>query len=178
MTTREIIENILPISADSHKVTKNLLGYMETPRFDYKEWQRHEDRKFYTLLSKMRHEKLIERNSVGGELWKLTKKGFKRLKSILEYSPTDELPNGDYSKEKSKELILVVFDIPEKIKHKRIWLRRCLRNLEFQMLQRSVWIGKYKIPDSFIYDLKDLKILPYVHILTVQESGSLSNLDI
>lgn len=177
-TTREVIEGIFPISPDTYKVTKNLLGYMETPKFDYKEWRRQEEKKFYALLSKMHSEKLIEKRGGIDSLWKLTEKGLGRLAHILEYPSSSELPNRNYDKEKSKELILVIFDIPEKFKHKRVWLRKCLRNFEFQMLQRSVWIGKYEIPGSFIHDLRDLKILSYIHILTVQKSGSLLNFSI
>jgi len=178
LTAKEIIESIVPISADSYKVTKNLLGYMEAPKFNHGEWQRQETKKFYVLLSKMRRDNLIDKEEERGGLWKLTKTGADRLDYILKCQSVNNLPDGNYEKEKSGELTLVVFDIPEKFKHKRIWLRERLRDLGFQMLQRSVWIGKYKIPESFIYDLRDLKILDYIHILAVRKSGSLVNLGI
>ena len=34
---KEILESIVPTDPNTYKVTKNLLGYMEVPKFNYKE---------------------------------------------------------------------------------------------------------------------------------------------
>ena len=178
LTAMEILEAILPTSRDTYKVTKNMLGYMDVPRFDYKDWQRQEEKKFYVLLAKMRREALIVKRKIGKKtFWESTGKGLKRLGLVLK-SLSLNLPEKNYKKEKSNDLTLIVFDIPEKFKYKRVWLRKYLRNLGFQMLQRSVWIGKYKIPEDFIHDLRELKILSNTHILKIQKTGSLVNFDL
>ena len=150
LTAKEILEDILP-SADTYKVTKRLLGYMNEPKFDYKAWQRQEEKKFYTILSKMRHEGLIKKGSFGSKIFlELTKKGVRHFKRISGF-PGAILPEKEYKKEKSNDLNLIIFDIPEKYRHKRVWLRKYLINLGFQMLQKSVWIGKYEVPEDFIW---------------------------
>ncbi len=45
------------------------------------------------------------------------------------------------------------------------------------MAQKSVWIGKTKVPQKFLNDLDDLDISDYVEIFTVNKSGSLRKLD-
>ncbi len=177
LTAMEILEDILP-SPDTYRVTKKLLGYMDEPKFDYKAWQRQEEKKFHTLLSKMRHDGLIKKERFDSKnFWELTKKGLKHFEKISGF-PKIILPERKYKKEKSNDLTLVVFDIPEKYKHKRAWLRKYLIDLGFQMLQRSVWIGKYEVPEDFIYDLKELNILDNMHILKVHKTGSLLNFDL
>jgi|SRR3989344_1728647 len=178
LTAIEILEAVWPSSSDTYKVTKNLLGHMDVPKFDYKAWQRQEEKKFYTLLSKMRHEELIKKESLNGKIfWELTKKGLKHFENISGF-PKIILPQKKYAKEKSNDLTLIVFDIPEKYRHKRVWLRKYLIDLGFQMLQKSVWIGKYEVPEDFIYDLKELGILDNMHILKVHKTGSLLNFDL
>lgn len=83
------------------------------------------------------------------------------------------LPNNQYKKEFEKEFKIIIFDIPEKEHRKRWWLRSVLKNLGFRILQKSVWIGKSKIPEELILDFKKLNILPYVEIFTIKKMGSL-----
>ncbi len=177
-TAAEILEAFRLSSPDAFKVTKNLLGHMDVPKFDYAAWKRQEEKKFYTLLSKMRHEGLIKKEKFeNGKIWELTKKGFNHLEKISGF-PGIVLPQKKYKKEKSNDLTLIVFDIPEKYKYKRAWLRKYLIDLGFQILQKSVWIGKYEIPEDFLYDLKDLNLLDNMHILKVNKTGSLLNFDL
>ena len=44
------------------------------------------------------------------------------------------------------------------------------------MLQRSVWVGKCKLPDELMDDLNTIGLLPYVEILAVTKRGSLKEL--
>ena len=72
--------------------------------------------------------------------------------------------------------MIVVFDVPEKERRKRDWLRSVLKRLELKMVQKSVWIGKVKIPKELLDDLFNLKLLDYVEIFEVSKSGSLRQL--
>ena len=54
-------------------------------------------------------------------------------------------------------------------------LRDILRMLGFNLIHKSVWIGKVKLPERFIADLQRLGILEYVEILEVTKSGTLES---
>ena len=173
LTTLEFLETVLPTFPDSYKVTKNLLGYMDVPKFDYKKWKREEEKRFYALLAKLRKEGFVKKKKFNAEiLWQLTAAGLEKLK-VLNENMQDVLPKRQYLKKKSKDLIVVIFDIPEKLKYKRVWLRQQLKNLEFKLLQKSVWVGYWQIPEDFIHDLREIRILPCVHILKVYKTGLL-----
>lgn len=108
----------------------------------------------------------------GKDKYKITKKGITKKRNLLlkyAYLRTDK-------KEKSLHPILVSFDIPEKFRKKRRWIREVLRNLDFKLVHRSVWIGFTKIPESFIKDLHELKIDKFVEIIELSGKGTLKRL--
>lgn len=78
-----------------------------------------------------------------------------------------------YPAEKGKVLKIIAFDIPEKERSKREWLYFVLKNLGFEMLQKSVWIGQNKVPQEMIRDLSKLGLLNNVEIFEVLRKGSL-----
>ena len=123
---------------------------------------------FYSLLSHLKKDGLLE--SKNGK-WSITSPGKGKYKSILK-----RLPLAQYKKEQDPNLKIVIFDIPEKERYKRDWLRGRLLGMNFKMLQKSVWAGKVKLPKEFIEDLRDLKLIRYVEIFAVTKSGSLRNL--
>jgi len=69
----------------------------------------------------------------------------------------------------TEEWIMVFFDIPEKLKSKRNTLRRRLKELEFQQLQKSIWITQYDIVDFLKKELKELQVNSFVKFLVVKE---------
>ncbi len=69
-----------------------------------------------------------------------------------------------------KKIRVVVFDIPEKEKSIRDWLRTELGLLTFKPLQKSVYIGKYPMPDDLYQDLIKNDIFNDVHIFTINEA--------
>jgi len=81
----------------------------------------------------------------------------------------------DFTKEHSDALKkwdgkirLVIFDIPEKKAHLRNLIRDELRILNYQYLQKSVYVGKAPLPLSFYQNLKELKIDKYFYIFIVK----------
>jgi len=78
-----------------------------------------------------------------------------------------------YIKKNSDINILVIFDIPEKYSPKRRWLRDVLTYLDYEMAQKSVWIGKKILPDNFIEDLYEQKINTYIEIFEVSKMGTM-----
>lgn len=177
-TTAELLD-VLPGYSETYRMMrKKIAGHMDIPKFDYKEWQKENEKRFYNLLSHLKKEGLVEKKRTNKQsFWQITKGGLRRLK-FLEAKPIKQLPTIPYRKEPDNDWNLIIFDIPEKLKNKRVWLRGQLKLMGFQILQKSVWIGKYKIPEGFIHDLKDLNILSYTHILKVHKRGSLINLNL
>jgi len=59
----------------------------------------------------------------------------------------------DFQKGTLKNLLLI-YDIPENRKKERDWFRRQLKNFNFIMIQRSVWVGPSPLPKDFLDYLK------------------------
>ena len=72
--------------------------------------------------------------------------------------------------------MIFAFDVPEKEKRKRGWLRTVLRRLDFTMIQKSVWVGKSKIPQEFLEDIYRFKMVDFVEIFEVSKTGSLRHI--
>ncbi|MEX1014777.1 MAG: hypothetical protein WDZ80_06480 [Candidatus Paceibacterota bacterium] len=117
---------------------------------------------FISFISRLKKQGLIKEDE---DIYKLTTKGRDKLKKML--------PTLVYKKEESKDLSVVIFDIPEKHRKKRYWLRSVLQNLDFKMKQQSVWVGKSKIPKDFIEDIHNLKLDEYIEIFKVTSHGTL-----
>lgn len=94
--------------------------------------------RFYDLLYRLRKDELVKKGNNGKKfLIELTNKGrevLDKLRNKRQYNPS----RINYKPERDNTLKIIIFDIPETERTKRAWLRDVLRNLEFQMLQRSV----------------------------------------
>lgn len=64
---------------------------------------------------------------------------------------------------------VVIFDIPEKKKHLRNWLREELYLLKYEKLQKSVFVGKFPLPKDLIKEIKNKKINKFVDYLLVEK---------
>ena len=69
-----------------------------------------------------------------------------------------------------KKIRIVIFDIPEYRRRARVWLRKELLLLKFKPLQKSVYIGKYPIPDELYQDIIKNEIFKDVHIFTMDKA--------
>lgn len=59
----------------------------------------------------------------------------------------------NFKKDMPKNLLLM-YDIPHAKKKERDWFRRQLKNFDFIMIQKSVWVGPSPLPTEFIVYLK------------------------
>jgi hypothetical protein len=135
-----------------------------------------EKRKNLKLLCKLKREGLLTERISGNEKYlSLTANGKKKLIE-LKNRRNNKLPANKYQKVAGNTLIVVVFDVPERERHKRNWLRAVLMRLGLKMIQQSVWIGKTKIPQDFMDDLVEMGMTDYVEILGVNKSGSLKHI--
>lgn len=141
------------------------------------EQQRQEQRQrewhnVYALLRKLQQDGLVvKKQRKNNLLWRLTPAGIKTLIHLDKRMP---LPVPRYATTPSGHLIIVTFDIPEKMRRKRKWLRDVLRNNYFSMMHKSVWIGKRTLPKAFIADLHRHNLLRCVRILSVRTMGNIS----
>ena len=135
-----------------------------------------QQRRFYDLMYHLREDNLVENTNKNGKLLiKLTRKGQGALTKLRKRQETS-LPACSYKSENDGILKIVIFDIPEKERKKRLWLCAALRDLHFTILQKSVWVGKIKLPDEFIRNLNELHMVSFVEIFAINKAGSLKKL--
>ncbi|MDP2637290.1 MAG: hypothetical protein Q8P03_01615 [bacterium] len=142
--------------------------------------EREEAQRFYSLLALMKRQGLIERREKKGakgrqSVWKITKRGLEKLFAVREkkkFSSARVL----YEQKNDSVVRVVVFDVPERERYKRVWLRTALLALGFSFCQQSVWVGKRKIPERFLEDLRDREMLSYIQIFEVTKQGSLERM--
>jgi DNA-binding transcriptional regulator PaaX len=123
---------------------------------------------FYATLSRLKSQGLLSHEKRG--IWRITKQGKAFAEKISRY-----LDYESWKREKTDSRVLIIFDIPELQRKKRDYLRLELRYLDFEPLQKSVWIGKRPLPPAFIAYLRDMNLLSHVHILAIQKKGTLSH---
>lgn len=153
-------------------------GYAYTQK---QRWQRYERRlqgkelfleqkAFSSFLSRLKKDGLIMKTE---NEWKITPKGIKKSLFLTLMRKRQEIVLNSTAMPAGKH-ILIIFDIPEAHRKKRAWLRWILRDLGYSMIQRSVWMGDQKVPESFLEVIKDLKIAPYIEIFEVSKLGTLA----
>lgn len=112
----------------------------------------------YQGLRRLKAQGIVKKTGIN---FMLTEKG----KEIIEKIIGRELI---LKKKWDKQYRLVIFDIPEKKRNARNWLRSELYMLEYIQLQMSVFIGKHPLPEDIIRDIASHKIEKYVNYLLVK----------
>jgi hypothetical protein len=175
----DLLDIIFSDRYTSYRKARRSLHY-GPPQFksDWAEWYR-KRRAFHALLQKLKNEGFIKKeNPRKNSPWSITKLGLKRLAFIKNKKKERQNQPWKYQKETGSGLLIVSFDVPEKEREKRYWLRSALCSLDFKKIQQSVWAGTAKLPEEFITDLKAHKMLSYVHIFSVSQSGTISEKEV
>ncbi|MBM3257261.1 MAG: CRISPR-associated endonuclease Cas2 [Candidatus Liptonbacteria bacterium] len=123
----------------------------------------------YNILAWLEQDGFIERKE---KKFFTTFQGSRYLKKLLERKKK-ALPPPQYVITKSVTTIIVAFDIPEKERRKREWVRQALRRIGCMMLQKSLWVGRVKVPREFLDDLAKLGLIEAVEIFEIGKKGSL-----
>lgn len=166
-----IVEAILKIflsgKADSYREMRRQLFYPTLPRYS-KPIPKKEV--IASTIWRLKNQGLIK---IEGKRYLITEKGKQYLKIITKR--IFNLPDhGGYHKAVSDDKsLIVIFDIPEKQKKKRHWLRIELKILNFEPLQKSVWVGHGPLPKQFIDKLVNIGIFDYIHIFEIKKLGTL-----
>ncbi len=120
-----------------------------------------------STLSRLKRQGLIARSGKArNSRWYITDDGENWLQEII---PTEDLPPIDGVTR------MVVFDIPERERKKRDAIRAELSTCDFKQLQKSVWIGKRPLPESFIKLLGEWELKNKVHIFSINEQGTIED---
>ncbi len=162
--------------ASSRKIERNLSKIRE--RRAEKKLKKEEERKrtnrYHSLIYKLKRDGLIkEEEGKEGKKYALTVAGEQKLELL---KGKEGFPDVYYAKEKGSRVIIVMFDIPEVWTKKRTWLLMVLENLDYKMAQKSVWIGKTKIPKELIKDLMRMQLEDFIEIFEVGNTGNLKNI--
>ncbi len=123
-------------------------------------------------ISRLKKQGFIAR----GKFWRLTEKGKEKLRQFMARIKKNRPVPKNYKPNEKTELTIISYDIPEKLKDWRDWLRLALENLEFRILHESVWIGQRALPKNFIRDLKKFRILKYLEIFAVTRAGTIQKI--
>lgn len=115
------------------------------------------------ILSRMKKKGLLSNKS--GK-WAITLEGESLLKerksAFIKFSPRKNV------NKKLPKTMIVVFDIPEKKRVYRDWLRNELIIFGFELVQKSVWFGP-ALPKDFISYLNERKLLDHIRFFKVSE---------
>lgn len=136
--------------------------YAELPRdrvwFDYyPEKKKIKETTIEQNIRRLRKHGFVEKR---GEKYLLTLAGRKLLDYIMGRRKILE-------KKWDKKYRVVVFDVPEKMRKKRNWLRNELYLLRYRQLQESVFISKFPLPADLVREIKKRKMGNFVNYLLV-----------
>ena len=111
-----------------------------------------------STLYRLEQKGLINKSVKG---YKLTLDGNKVVKGIK--NRINHLANWD------GKWRLVTFDIPEKRRRDRDWIRNILYLHEYKPLQKSVFIGKFSLPEKIYRSIHERKLTEYIRLLIIGE---------
>ncbi len=148
-----------------------LLTYLSSNKASYKKLRSYvagnshfKDSSVKGTLSRLKTQKFVAKTH--DSTWQLTPEGKemfqKKNKGLREFF-SKKRPGRKVRKE-----ILLLFDIPEKERYKRDWLRSELLGLGFEMIQKSVWLGP-RLPKDFYAYLEKEGIAQYVRVFLIKK---------
>jgi len=111
-----------------------------------------------TILWRLEQKGLVKKKE--GD-YKLTLQGFKVVKVFQKKEIKEQSWDGKWR--------LIMFDIPEKKREERIWLRFRLVVWDYKPIQKSVFIGKYPIEEDFYSEIIARGLNQFVRLITIGE---------
>ena len=142
---------------------RNLSTYPKRIPFEklLKEEQKYLKRQFYNLTYALRRDGILSPKNL------ITGIGSGYYAHILRQHSKQPAPHSYEKIENPSTTILVTYDIPEKLRKKRAWLRSVLKSLDYEMLHQSAWISNVKIPEELLQDLRAMGLLQYIQIVAI-----------
>ena len=121
------------------------VGFLGLPDFKYYKYQTLANR-----CSELKNGGYIK--EINGDYF-ITYKGEEYLNK-KEHNNFKKFTSGDT--ENNPKDLLILYDVPQDQTSLRNWFRRELRNFNFVMIQRSVWVGPSPLPKEFTAYLKEV----------------------
>lgn len=133
---------------------------------------------FYRALNHLKRQGLVAKKKTTGDTesrWELTERG-KERDQVYRQSRRDPFSASsvEFSKPEGAGITIVAYDIPEKERRKRAWVRMCLVGMGCERIQQSVWVARGAIDEDFIHALRKRDLLGYVHIFVVTKHGTIN----
>lgn len=128
-----------------------------------REFKRYKKESVQVALSRLHKNGYLNNSAVG---WSITQKGRKYPQNTraLDYIASP------FNKDSPSSMI-ISFDIPEKDRAKRHWLRNQIKIFGYKMLQQSLWIGPSPLPSLFLKRLEDLNIRKSIKTFKITKSN-------
>ncbi len=111
-----------------------------------------------TILWRLEKRGLVKKKE---RKYELTARGLNIVKIFREGKQPEEIWDGKWR--------IVMFDIPEKKRENRNWLRWQLLSFDYKQLQKSVFIGKQPLEEDFYEEILLRKLDQCVRLMTVGE---------
>ena len=111
------------------------------------------------VLHRLQRKGLIEKKNNECKLTLLGLRYFKKIKQN----------NIEKKKEWDGKWRIVMFDVPEKYRKERNWLRFQLFGFEYQQLQKSVFLGKWPLTEDFFSEIVKRKLNNFIRLITIGE---------
>lgn len=114
-------------------------------------------------------------------IYYLKKQGYIKIKSLqekdaiilteqgLKKALKAKRGNKRLKKRKDNKIIMVLYDIPKKKKGERDILRSHLKNLGFELFQKSVWASPYDVLDDIKQIIAEQKLEKYTDIFLTEQ---------
>ncbi len=132
--------------------------------------KKNRDRYYATINRLMKYNFIIVEKKGNNRIIKLTPKGIIKVQRIK----WRQL-NLKENKQKNYKTCVIIFDIPEKVKRMRELFRKCLYELGFKKIQKSVFLGPQEALPYVKLITKSCGIQKHVIVLMGNKSNTLSN---
>lgn len=150
-----MVSSFFPRKYPEARIWRNILGLDDGYTF--------KKSNFSKVLNKLSKEGFIVRSGAKKKaVWSITSQGKKFLKNEFIYPKSDGRQR------------IFIFDIPEKDRKKRRWVRSELLAHGYEQLQKSVWIGDAPIAEDFWTRIQDFNLEKCVHLFSIDKKGSIS----
>ena len=165
-----IIDALIPYHPRS-RMARALLG-LDRERYTSAAAAKHS---YSSILNRLKQEGLVERGGPKNQSrWSITRKGriVLRQKPKVQKKSPDHLAYPALPREDGITR-LITFDIPEKQRAKRNWLRQELLACGYSLLHKSVFIGKRPLPEELAAMIETLHLGAYIHFVGIDRKGTL-----
>ncbi len=155
-----LMKDILKITARYYP-----MGHRQLYEYLYGKDGRLNKNSLSSTLSRMKRKGLLKTK---GREWTITPEGKELLESRKRSDIRRFFSNHRSTSKNNEKRLIIIFDIPEKRKRHREWLRSELIGLGFDLIQKSVWFGP-ALPKEFVVYMKKIKLLKHVRFFRANE---------